>query len=197
MNLSLRSSDTAQSISQIGPNMKHRLSAYMENRVYPTEIATTFNYILWDEFTKMGLNPVFVGQYQVDPAKPDQTRVYSHHGSEACSPLPISGGVIGRAIRTGEDQYVPDVTKDKEHIGCDPDMHGSERVLISWSEPFRAGANAGKQTALGVLDLDFHTKDTLTLELQKELREVWDIYGKLIFPGEAAFKPAIIAAYRA
>jgi len=83
------------------------------------EIATTFNFILFDEFTKANLMPVFVGEYFVGPAQPDQTRVFCHQGTEACSPIPIRRGVIGRAVTAGKDQYVPDVTKDKSHVGCD------------------------------------------------------------------------------
>lgn len=96
-----------------------RLSSYMETRTYPMEIATTFNFILFDEFTKANLMPVFVGEYFVGPAQPDQTRVFCHQGTEACSPIPIRRGVIGRAVTAGKDQYVPDVTKDKSHVGCD------------------------------------------------------------------------------
>lgn len=169
--------------------LEKRLSAYMEGRAYPTEIATTFNFILYDGFSKAGLKPVFVGQYFVDPANPEQTRVFCHQGTEACSPIPIRTGVIGRAVRSGRDQYVPDVTKDPDHIGCDPDMKGSELVLVSWSEPYVNGEFSGRRVPLGALDLDFNVKDALSGEDVKAIRKIWDAYGKLIFPGKPGFLP--------
>ncbi len=170
--------------------LERRLKSYMEGRAYREEIATTFNYILYDEFSKAGMKPVFIGQYFVDPAKPDQTRVYSHQGTEACSPIPTHRGVIGRAVRTGSDQYVPDVTNDSNHVTCDPDMEGSELVLVSWSEPYSKGEMTGRITALGVLDMDFNVKEGLSKSDIRRLRRIWDVYGKMIFPGEPNFSPS-------
>ena len=166
-----------------------RLSAYMQGRAYPSEIATTFNFILFDEFSKAGLKPIFVGEYFVDPAAPEQTRVFCHQGTEACSPIPIRRGVIGRAVSTGSDQYVPDVTKDKSHVGCDPDMQGSELVLIRWSEPYSTGKFSGCRAPLAVLDIDLNTKEAFTQVEIASLRKIWDEYGKKIFPGVAQFEP--------
>lgn len=170
-------------------SLEKRLDAYMRGRSYPSEIATTFNFVLRDEFEKMGLKPVFVGEYFVDPAEPEQTRVYCHQGTEACSPIPIKRGVMGRAVRTGEDQYVPDVTKDTNHVSCDPDMEGSELVLISWSDPYKEGQYKGCSIPLGVLDIDFNVKEALSEKEIEGLRGTWDKYGKAIFPGEPAFAP--------
>lgn len=165
----------------------YRLSSYMETRVYPMEIATTFNFILFDEFSKAGLKPVFVGEYFLDPKNLEQTRVFCHQGTEACSPIPIRRGVIGRAVSMGKDQYVPDVTKDKSHVGCDPSMRGSELVLISWSEPYRSGEHQGCLVPLGVLDIDLNVKDAFSPTDTAFLRKIWDEYGKMIFPGTASF----------
>lgn len=201
--------------------VEERLDSYLQGRVYPWEIATTFNFVLYDEFSKLRLDPedptyahnlemwskgeipplealfritaslipVFTGEYIVDPKEPYQTRVYSHHGTEACSPIPIQRGVIGRAVRTGEDQYVPDVTKDPLHVGCDPTMEGTEVVLISWSEPYSSGDHKGRVVPYGVLDLDFGRKMAVSEKDAERLRRIWDKYGKLIFPGEAPFDP--------
>lgn len=179
-----------------------RLSSYMPGRIYPTEIATTFNFILYDEFKKKrrddpwwkfwkrySLKPTFVGQYMIDKSSPYQTRVYSHQGTEACSPIEIKRGVIGRAIRTGQDQYVPDVTKDYDHVGCDPNMEGSELVLISWSNPYPSGPYTGKEIPLGVLDIDLNVKNVLIEEDIHRVRKIWDTYGKQIFPGSPKFLP--------
>lgn len=170
-------------------SLSQRLDSYMQGRVYPSEIATTFNFILYEEFSKAGLKPVFVGEYFVDPASPDQTRVFCHQGTEACSPIPIRRGVIGRAVTTGSDQYVPDVTKDKSHVGCDPNMQGSELVLISWSEPYCKGAQKDNSVPLGVLDIDLNVKEAFSEQEIAQLRSIWGKYGKLIFPGKASFEP--------
>ncbi|MEM2137810.1 MAG: hypothetical protein QW568_01865 [Candidatus Anstonellaceae archaeon] len=166
-----------------------RLSAYMETRIYSMEIATTFNFLLFDEFSKAALKPIFVGEYFVDPASPEQTRVFCHQGTEACSPISIRRGVIGRAVSTGQDQYVPDVTKDKAHVGCDPNMEGSELVLISWSEPYPSGQHKGCRVPLGVLDIDLNVKDAFSEKDIAELKKIWEKYGKKIFPGVAQFEP--------
>lgn len=169
--------------------VEKRLDGYMEGRKYSSEIATTFNFVLRDEFERAGLKPVFVGQYFVDPENPEQTRVYCHQGTEACSPIPIKRGVIGRAVRSGRDQYVPDVTADTNHVSCDPDMEGSELVLVSLSDPYKEGQYKGYSIPLGVLDLDFNVKEALSEKEMQGLRKIWDKYGKLIFPGEPAFEP--------
>ncbi len=183
--------------------IEDRLSHYLAGRTHPPEVATTFNYVLYDEFGRERLNgsgqahslkPIFVGEYFVDPVNPTQTRVFSHHGTEACSPIPISRGVIGRAVRTGRDQYVPDVTKDPEHVGCDPNMEGSELVLIAWSDPFTVGnpfgaEYIGRRVPLGALDLDFNLKHALNRQERRRLKTIWHKYSKRIFPGEAQFTP--------
>lgn len=182
-------------------SLERRLESYMPGRIYSTEIATTFNFILYSEFSKRrrtkwwriwehySLKPVFVGEYVVDKNHPSQTRVFCHQGTEACSPIPITKGVIGRAIRTGKDQYVPDVTKDPEHVGCDPNMEGSELVLISWSDPYPLGPYKGEKIPVAVLDLDFNIKNALLEEEIRRLREIWDDYGKRIFSGPPKFQP--------
>ncbi len=177
-------------------SIEKRLLTTMEGRKYPEEIARTFNYILHDEFDRerkvegggsYSLKPTFVGQYFVDPENPTQTRVYSGHGTEACSPIPIERGVIGRAIRTGKDQYVPDVTKDEEHVACDNEMRGTEVVLLTWSEPYTSGRLEGCKVPLAVLDIDLNVVDAFLEADINRLRRIWLPYGKRIFPGEPSF----------
>ncbi|MCH8823260.1 MAG: hypothetical protein IH984_07090 [Planctomycetes bacterium] len=183
--------------AQVLDGIEKRLGPYLEGRKFSTEIATTFNFVLFDEFKKLrecdsgtlNLKPVFVGEYFVDPENPEQTRVYSHQGSEACSPIPITSGVIGRAVRTGEDQYVPDVREDPEHVGCDPKMEGTELVLIAWSEPYLSGSHKGCTVPLGVLDIDLNVTDALAAPERLRLRSVWAKYCNSIFPGEPSFQP--------
>ena len=173
------------------PNsIESRIDSYMQGRVYSTEIATTLNSILYDEFSKSNMKPTFSGEYFIDYQNPDLIRVYCHQGTEACSPIESKRkGVIWRAIKTGQDQYVPDVTKDTEHIGCDPNMQGSELVLLSWSNPYEEIRFAGHSIPLGVLDIDLNIKDALIIKDIERLRKIWNKYGKLVFPGSPIFFP--------
>ena len=68
-------------------------------------------------------------------------------------------------------------------------MEGTELVLISWSDPYPNGPYKDKPIPLGVLDLDINIKDAFSEEDQKSLREIWDVWGKRIFPGKAKFFP--------
>jgi putative methionine-R-sulfoxide reductase with GAF domain len=179
-------------------SIDNRLKSYMQGREDPSEIATTFNYILYDEFGKdrgvngfkFNFNPEFVGEYILDQKVPTQTRVYSHHGTEACSPIPIKHGIIGRSIRTGQDQYIPDVRKDTSHIACSDEMEhgGTEIVLLSWSEPYSTGDYKNLKVPLGVLDIDLKVTDAFSQDDITRLKRVWKPYGKLIFPGEPEFE---------
>ena len=179
-------------------SIKKHLDNYTASCIYIPEIATKFNSKLKQEFEKYDLKPVFVGEYFVDPQNPSQTRIFCHQGTDACSPIPITRGIIGRAIRTGQDQYIPDITKDSEHVQCDPNMEGSELVLITWSDPYKIIEFAGHSIPLGVLDLDLNVKNALLYEDISTLREIWDVYGKKIFPGPPTFVPTaeLIAASR-
>ena len=125
----------------------------------------------------------------MDKKYPYQTRVFSHQGTEACSPIPVWTGVIGRSIRTGHDQYVPNVTEDQDHVGCDPSMQGSELVLLSWSDPYPRGPYKNKPFPLGVLDIDLNVKDALEISDIERLRKIWNMWGKKIFPGYPTFLP--------
>jgi putative methionine-R-sulfoxide reductase with GAF domain len=186
-------------------SIERRVSSYLDGRIYGEEVASTLNFILYDEFNKERINgnplawslkPVFVGEYRVDPAKPSQTRLFCHQGTEACSPIPIIRGVIGRAIREGKDQYVADVTADPEHVSCDPNMEGSELVIVKLSDPYSITnpygiGYVGKRVPKGVIDIDWNVKDALSNKhlrerLIKTLRPCLD----RIFPGEANYAPS-------
>jgi putative methionine-R-sulfoxide reductase with GAF domain len=182
-------------------SIEGRLRSYMRGRVQPPEIAATFNFILYDELGKdretngaagtFNLRPEFVGQYRIDKSNPTQTRLFSHQGTEACSPIPIKRGIIGRAITTGKNQYIPDVRKDLSHIACAEVMEesgGTEIVLLSWSDPYTSGDYKGERIPLGVLDIDLKVLDAFSREDVEKLHRIWRPYGKLIFPGEPEFE---------
>lgn len=85
-------------------------------------------------------------------------------GKPACIEIPVSKGVCGTAIATGETQLVPDVHRFPGHIACDS-ASNSEIVV-----PLR---QSGK--LIGVLDIDspdiarFNQDDQVNLERFAEL----------------------------
>jgi putative methionine-R-sulfoxide reductase with GAF domain len=180
-------------------SIEKRLNNYMVGRIEPSEIASSFNYILREEFEKergtngsrFSLNPEFVGEYKVDSDDPVQTRVFSHQGTEACSPIPIKNGMIGKAIREGKDLYIPDVSKAEGHIACAgvmDEIGGTEIVLLSWSEPYSSGRLKDRRVPLGALDVDLKVTDAFSEDDLKRLKRIWRTYNKRIFPGEPQFE---------
>lgn len=146
--------------NKVFDNIRIRMDSYLSDRVLPWEIAASFDYVLHDEFHKLREDPgdeeylrlkdqdptawppvkslqtAFTGFYAVDPHNPEQTRPVSWQGGNACTMLPIKAGqkgIINRAMRTGQDQYVPIVGKDPDHHACDPEMEeaGTEVVLLT------------------------------------------------------------------
>ncbi|WP_420126568.1 diguanylate cyclase domain-containing protein [Longimicrobium sp.] len=76
---------------------------------------------------------------------------------------PLSQGVVGRAIRTGEPQLVADVAADPDYIVADP------RVVCEYSVPIRLGGRI-----LGALNLESPTHDAFTPENQAVFRTFAD-----------------------
>jgi diguanylate cyclase (GGDEF)-like protein len=66
---------------------------------------------------------------------------------------PATEGIVGRAIRTGEDQLVLDVRADPEYLAVDPG------AVSAYALPIRLG-----QRIVGVLNLEGHTPDAVTGE---------------------------------
>jgi len=182
------------------------LRIHMPGRVYGSELAQGLNEILFRQFIKPRgnglkhhLNPIFVGQYFVDPRNPEITRPLGgasidhgqYEGTGACTELPIIRGIIGRAIRTGETVYVPDTTApDLDHISCDSrsvQTPVSELVIVSWSQPYtRENPNwtqglDGKRVPVGVFDLDFQGRDVLDERFRKKLERICRLYGSSMF----------------
>jgi len=178
------------------------LESVMKGREFPPEIARTFNRELYSAFEQdrevpgggnYNLKPVFVGQYFVDPTDPRLIRVLSGAGTDACSPIPIKRGIIGRAMRTGRDQYIPNVLDDPDHVSCDDEMAGTEVVLLSWSDPFQTGPYKGKRMPLGVLDIDLNVEDALSPDDIARLKRIWRPYRSQIFPGDPDTFASIIS----
>ncbi len=81
-------------------------------------------------------------------------------GKPACIRIPVTKGVCGAAVRTGQTQVVPDVHLFPGHIACDS---ASESEIVI---PIRRGG----QTA-AVLDIDSVVKDRFSAEDAEGLQE--------------------------
>src|SRR3989344_6984335 len=151
-------------------DIERRFEVEMPTRKTPNEIANCLNNILFDEFEKtreieggsvFSLKPKFVGEYMLNPANPEEIITFAHVG-KGCSPLPSRGGIIGRAIRTGRSQYVPNVHKDEDHVSCNESMNGSEAVYLAISKPYTFGPDTRKKIPYAVLDIDLNVLDALS-----------------------------------
>lgn len=72
---------------------------------------------LWEQFA--GAPYSWVGFYYYSPDE-SQLILGPRRDKPACSPLPLHG-VCGKAVKTGQTQIVPDVSKlGDAHIECDP-----------------------------------------------------------------------------
>ena len=74
-------------------------------------------------------------------------------GKPACIRIPVTKGVCGTAVRTGETQVVPDVHLFPGHIACDS---ASESEIVI---PIRHGGQIA-----AVLDIDSVVKDRFSAE---------------------------------
>jgi PAS domain S-box-containing protein len=67
--------------------------------------------------------------------------------------LPMTNGIIGRAFRTGQPQYAPEVARDSDYVEGDPSIHSELAV------PMRRG-----ERVLGVLNLESELPNAYTPE---------------------------------
>ncbi len=181
--------------------MEGLLKRIKANHVYPEEFARTFNYESRKILNEAGFDSYFFGQYRLDPRSPLYLRVFSGDGTEACTGFRINGRtIIGRAIRIGLDQYVPNVAKDPDHLACDKGMEekeGTEIVLISWSDPIKLGPYTESRVPLGALDFDSGITNAFEVESNnknpfaqgdlKRLAKIWDNATKYILYGQPEF----------
>jgi len=184
---------------QMFRNIKKDLEERLAQCVYPSEIAATFNSIFFNHFMdpaqkrtkdpQFSLNPVFFGQYFIDPTNPIYTRPFSYQGTIGCTELSLTEGVIAHAIRNGKRKFAPDVTKEKDHVQCDETMTGSELVIPTWSDPYSYGPNRGYIIPFAVLDIDVNIKNAFTEKEIDLIEKLWRPVGKRIFPGSPSFQP--------
>ena len=163
----------------------------------PGRIAEEFNSIFKTEFERRrksqeggyhNIPVLFDGEYRVNLRDPSYSKLFYSIGY-GCPLIPIdpTQSIIARALVTGEDQHVPDTSKDPAHWVCSEEKV-NEEVYVIFSQPLSKGPLTGYRIAVGVLDFDFINTYTLTKSEHKELGEIVRPYGELIFPGEPKFE---------
>lgn len=178
-------------------NMKDELTQRMPSLRYFWEFANVFTSVATKRFEESGFAIDFLGPYMLDEQNPLVARALSNKGLTTGCILYLGKddrGIVRRALLSGLDQHIPDVTKDSDHLGCGDKMdkqHGTEIVQVGWSQPYRAPGKwyNGLITPVGGNDTDILRTDALSSEGLKRYTELWVPWSRRIFPGEAKFEP--------
>ena len=104
----------------------------------------------------------------------------------ACSIIPYNPAksIMARACVNGQDQPVPDASKDPNHWACSDDAaHESVYVILS-SKPISREPNKGSLAVVAVHDIDYGDKYTVDVETSREIGRILGQYGKAMYPGE-------------
>ncbi|GAA5522709.1 GAF domain-containing protein [Aliifodinibius salicampi] len=111
----------------------------------------------------------WVGFYLVDP-NADRELVLGPYVGEATdhTRIPFGKGICGQAAETNETFVVPDVSKADNYLSCS--IHVKAEIVV----PIKKD---GKFIA--ELDIDSHTRDSITEEHQKMLEEICDLTADL------------------
>lgn len=107
----------------------------------------------------------WVGFYLVDPAADRELVLGPYIGEETDhTRIPFGTGICGQAAETNETFMVQDVSKEDNYLACSVDVKAEIVVPIKKDGKFVAE-----------LDIDSHTKDSLTEMHRQILEEVCNI----------------------
>jgi len=111
----------------------------------------------------------WVGFYLVDP-EADRELVLGPYVGEPTehTRIPFGEGICGQAAETNETFVIQDVNKEDNYLACSIYVKAEIVVPVKKNGEFVAE-----------LDIDSHTKDSLTDEHRAMLEEVCDMVGKL------------------
>lgn len=111
----------------------------------------------------------WVGFYLVDP-EADRELVLGPYVGEPTdhTRIPFGKGICGQAAETNETFVVPDVSKADNYLSCS--IHVKSEIVVPVKKD-------GKFVA--ELDIDSHTRDSITEEHQKMLEEICDLTASL------------------
>ena len=113
----------------------------------------------------------WVGFYLVDPEK-DNELVLGPYVGEATehTRIPFGKGICGQAAETMETFVVQDVSQEENYLACSPAVK-AEIVIPIMSDG----------ELVGELDIDSHTKNSITKDHREMLEEICDIIGEELF----------------
>lgn len=111
----------------------------------------------------------WVGFYLVDP-EADRELVLGPYVGEATdhTRIPFGKGICGQAAETNETFVVPDVSKADNYLSCS--IHVKAEIVVPVKKEGEFVAE---------LDIDSHTRDSITEEHQKMLEEICDLTAEL------------------
>lgn len=111
----------------------------------------------------------WVGFYLVDP-EADRELVLGPYVGEATdhTRIPFGKGICGQAAETNETFVVQDVSKADNYLSCS--IHVKAEIVV----PIKKDGEF-----LAELDIDSHTRDSITEEHQKMLEEICEITANL------------------
>lgn len=111
----------------------------------------------------------WVGFYLVDP-EADRELVLGPYVGEATdhTHIPFGTGICGQAAETNETFVVQDVSQEDNYLACSIEVEAEIVVPIKKEGKF-----------VGELDIDSHTKDSMTEEHRIMLEKVCDIVSEL------------------
>ncbi|KAI9103088.1 GAF domain-like protein [Phlyctochytrium arcticum] len=129
--------------------------------------------LLYWAFRDVGRDINWVGWYFYKPETPGVPRkdvlyLGPFQGRVACTAIPTSKGVVGRAAKTRKAVLVEDVLADPNHIACDSASRSEIVVPITTSTI----GQEEQQRCFGVLDVDCESVGGLSQEDVKGLQEV-------------------------
>lgn len=111
----------------------------------------------------------WVGFYLVDPEADRELVLGPYVGEETDhTRIPFGKGICGQAAETNETFMVQDVSKEDNYLACS--IHVKAEIVV----PVKKNGEF-----VAELDIDSHTKDSLTDQHQAMLEEVCDIIAPL------------------
>lgn len=111
----------------------------------------------------------WVGFYLVDPEADRELMLGPYVGEETDhTRIPFGKGICGQAAETNETFVVQDVSKEDNYLACS--VHVEAEIVVPVKKD-------GKFVA--ELDIDSHTKDSMTEEHRKMLEEVCELVSLL------------------
>lgn len=111
----------------------------------------------------------WVGFYLVDPDSDRELVLGPYVGEETDhTRIPFGKGICGQAANSLETFVIQDVSREDNYLACSMDVQAEIVIPVMKNETFVAE-----------LDIDSHTKNSLTEEHREMLEEICDIVSEL------------------